>query len=99
MLNRVPPRAAITADMTEALAQVDSKLAKARLGNRVGFASAMSLGLTIMDTDPSGKGATEVDARTIKPKVKNFDKKQRQTGIPGFNFFGAPSSKSEFTSF
>jgi len=41
------------------------------------------------------KGATEVTARTIKPKVKNFDKKMRIVGIPGFNFFGAPSSKSD----
>jgi hypothetical protein len=40
------------------------------------------------------KGLTEVNARTIKPKVKNFDKKMRITGIPGYNLFGAPSSKS-----
>lgn len=40
------------------------------------------------------KGQTEIDARTIKPKVKNFDKDMRVTGIPGFNAFGAPSSKS-----
>merc|ERR1719456_352309 len=39
------------------------------------------------------KGQNEIDARTIKPKVKDFDKKFRIVGIPGFNFFGAPSSK------
>ncbi|MBV6658062.1 MAG: ParA family protein [Devosiaceae bacterium] len=60
VLNRVPPRAAITDEMTEALAEIDSKLAKTRIGNRVGFAGAMNLGLTIMDTDPSGKGAKEI---------------------------------------
>lgn len=39
--------------------------------------------------------ATEVDARTIKPKVKDFDPSKRITGIPGFNAFGSPSSKQE----
>lgn len=39
--------------------------------------------------------ASEVKARTIKPKVKDFDPKKRITGIPGFNFFGAPSSKMD----
>merc|ERR1719213_1468374 len=33
-----------------------------------------------------GAGKTEVDSRTIKPKVKNFDKNMRITGIPGYNF-------------
>ena len=41
------------------------------------------------------KGANEVNARTIKPKVKDFDPSKRITGIPGFNFFGSPSSKQE----
>jgi len=39
--------------------------------------------------------ADEVQSRTIKPKVKDFDSKKRIVGIPGFNLFGAPSSKSE----
>jgi len=55
-------------------------------------------GFMTISNDPNGarsfpKGATEKDARTIKPKVKNFDKKMRVTGIPGINVFGAPSSK------
>ena len=32
---------------------------------------------------------------TIKPKVKDFDPKKRIRGIPGFNFFGTPSSKQD----
>ena len=36
---------------------------------------------------------SEIKARTIKPKVKNFDKSQRITGIPGYNVFGTPGSK------
>jgi len=52
-----------------------------------------------ISNDPSGNrayppGANEINARTIKPKVKDFDKSKRVTGIPGFNAFGAPSSKS-----
>merc|ERR1712087_581070 len=31
---------------------------------------------------------------TIKPKTKDFDPNKRIVGIPGFNAFGAPSSKS-----
>merc|ERR1719183_2280913 len=51
-----------------------------------------------ISNDPNGarsypKGATEVEARTIKPKVKDFDKKLRVTGIPGINVFGAPNAK------
>merc|ERR1719409_1276980 len=41
------------------------------------------------------KGMSEVNARTIKPKTKDFDKKKRIVGIPGFNAFGSPSSKQE----
>jgi len=41
------------------------------------------------------KGLGEVNARTIKPKTKDFDKDKRIVGIPGFNAFGSPSSKSD----
>lgn len=43
------------------------------------------------------KGATEISARTIKPKKKDSDKGMRITGIPGFNLFGTPSSKQAKT--
>jgi len=43
------------------------------------------------------KGQNEVNARTIKPKEKNFDKTMRITGIPGYNLFGTPSSKQAKT--
>jgi len=64
-----------------------------------GYASdPLSRAFPTISNDQSGarsypKGATEVNARTIKPKVKNFDKKMRIVGIPGFNAFGTPSSK------
>jgi len=58
----------------------------------------LETGFMTISNDQSGarsypKGVTEVEARTIKPKVKDFDAKQRQT-VPGFNIFGTPSSKS-----
>jgi len=57
-----------------------------------------SAGFMTISNDKSGnrsfpKGATEIDARTIKPKKKEFNPKMRVTGIPGLNLFGAPSSK------
>lgn len=54
--------------------------------------------LTIMNDKSGGRSYgkfSEVEARTIKPKVKNFDKNMRIRGIPGYNMFGAPGSKSE----
>ena len=56
----------------------------------------LAAGFMTISNDPNGKrsfpkGATEIDTRTIKPKVKNFDKNMRR-GVPGFNLFGAGSS-------
>ena len=64
------------------------------------IADPLSKGFMTISNDKSGarsypKGATEVEARTIKPKFKNFDKKMRVVGIPGFNLFGTPSTKQE----
>merc|ERR1712094_60424 len=51
-------------------------------------------GFMTISNDPNDarsfpKGSNEVSARTIKPKVKNFDKSMRVTGLPGINVFGA----------
>jgi len=58
----------------------------------------LEAGFPTISNDQTGarsypKGATEIDARTIKPKVKDFDKSKRVTGIPGFNLFGSPGAK------
>merc|ERR1719387_1807861 len=60
----------------------------------------LEAGFMTIGNDQSGarsypKGLTEVDARTIKPKVKDFDKSMRVTGIPGYNMFGSPGAKQE----
>ncbi len=44
---------------------------------------------------PPPRRYNEIKSRTIQPKFKDFDKKLRITGIPGFNFFGTPSSKQD----
>ena len=47
----------------------------------------LAAGFPTISNDPTGgrsypKGADEVSARTIKPKVKDFDKGKRIVGIP-----------------
>jgi hypothetical protein len=61
------------------------------------IADPLEAGFMTISNDRSGnrsypKGATEVDARTIKPKIKNFDPKKRNA-VPGFNVFGTPGTK------
>lgn len=62
VLNRVPPRALLTGEMAEALAALGPAVAKARLGSRIGFASAMGEGRTVLETEPRGRSAEEVAA-------------------------------------
>ncbi|MFD1694677.1 ParA family partition ATPase [Roseibium aestuarii] len=62
VFNRVPPRAALTLEMTEAIAKHGFQALGARLGNRTAFAASMGQGRTVMETDPSGKAAAEMTA-------------------------------------
>ncbi|WP_349361037.1 ParA family partition ATPase [Stappia sp.] len=62
VLNRVPPRAALTGDMLKAIAESDFRTAQARLGNRTAFAASMGEGRTVLESDPRGKGAAEAQA-------------------------------------
>ncbi|MBO0345018.1 ParA family protein [Roseibium sp. CAU 1637] len=62
VFNRVPPRAALTGEMTEAIAKAGFESLSAKLGNRTAFASSMGKGLTVVETESSGKAAQEVDA-------------------------------------
>ncbi|WP_417684322.1 ParA family partition ATPase [Roseibium sp.] len=62
ILNRVPPRAALTGEMADAIAASGYSTLTARLGNRTGYASSMGSGHTVMETQPTGKAAQEVDA-------------------------------------
>ncbi|WP_417774446.1 ParA family partition ATPase [Stappia sp.] len=60
VLNRVPPRAALTLDVVSEIESHGYPIAAARLGNRTGFAASMGEGRTVLETDPRGKGAEEV---------------------------------------
>ena len=62
VLNRVPARAALTAEMADAIARFDARLAAARLGNRIAFAAALKSGRTACETEPRGKAAAETAA-------------------------------------
>ncbi|WP_417666971.1 ParA family partition ATPase [Roseibium sp.] len=62
ILNRVPPRASLTREMSEAIAQSGYDALQSRLGNRTGYAASMGTGHTVIETDPSGKAAQEISA-------------------------------------
>ncbi|QGZ33586.1 ParA family partition ATPase [Stappia indica] len=67
VLNRVPPRAALTAEVMGLIGENGFTVASARLGNRTAFAASMGEGLTILETEPRGKGADE--ARLLAEEV------------------------------
>ena len=56
------PRAALTSEMLDAIAEHGFHTAVARLGNRTAFAASMGRGLTVLETDVRGKGAEETAA-------------------------------------
>lgn len=60
VLNRVPPRASLTGEMAEAIAESGYETLKARLGNRTVFASAMGRGVAVTEDAPSSKAANEI---------------------------------------
>jgi chromosome partitioning protein len=62
ILNRVPPRAALTGQMLKVIEALGPAAAESQIGNRIGFAECMGRGSTINETDPSNKGAAEVTA-------------------------------------
>jgi len=61
------------------------------------FQNPLETAFPTISNDQSGNRAFpeggEIKSRTIAPKVKDFDPSKRITGIPGYNLFGAPSSK------
>ena len=62
VLNRVPPRANLTDEMVQELCDIHGGIAKARLGNRVAFASALSEGRAVSEMQPRGRAAAEIGA-------------------------------------
>ena len=62
ILNRVPSRAALTAQMLRVIETLGPAAAETQLGNRIAFAECMGRGSTVNETDPANKGAAEVEA-------------------------------------
>jgi chromosome partitioning protein len=62
VLNRVPPRALLTAETLAGIARLAAPVAEARLGNRVAFAASMGEGSTVLEAAPGSKGAIEAEA-------------------------------------
>jgi len=62
VINRVTQRAKLTAEMIAAIRGLGCVAADAQLGNRVGFAASMGKGSTVLELEPSGKAAQEVEA-------------------------------------
>jgi chromosome partitioning protein len=60
VINRVPPRAALTGQMMEAVGTMGWAAAKTLIGNRVAFAESMGRGSTVTETEPNGKAASEI---------------------------------------
>ena len=62
VLNRVPPRARLTEEMSAAISEFSASVSKTRLGNRVAFAESIGLGATATETHTSSKAAFETRA-------------------------------------
>ncbi len=62
VLNRVPPRARLTHEMSEAIAEFGAAVSKTRLGNRIAFAESIGLGATATETHANSKAAFEARA-------------------------------------
>ncbi|MGP1254721.1 MAG: ParA family partition ATPase [Kiloniellales bacterium] len=60
VLNRVPPRAKLNEEMLAEVKGFGAQIAKAQIGNRVVFASALSEGRAVGEVQPSGKAAKEI---------------------------------------
>ena len=61
VLNRVPPRANLTDEMSAEAKTYGVRLARTRVGNRVLFAGALNDGLKAGEIAPSGRAANEID--------------------------------------
>lgn len=62
VLNRVSPRALLTATMITRLGEYKVRVAKSPLGNRVAFAESIGAGRTVIETKPRSVAAAELRA-------------------------------------
>jgi chromosome partitioning protein len=62
VINRMPPRARLAADMTAKLAALGVGVATATLGNRVAFAETLAEGHGVSEVEPGSPAAQEIAA-------------------------------------
>jgi chromosome partitioning protein len=62
VLNRVPARANLTAEMLAETERLGAKIAKTQIGNRVAFAAALAEGRAVAESQPRGRAAQEIAA-------------------------------------
>jgi chromosome partitioning protein len=62
VINRVSQRTLLTQEMVSAIRALGCAAALTQLGNRVGFAASMGKGSTVLEIEPTGKAALEMDA-------------------------------------
>jgi chromosome partitioning protein len=62
VVNRVPARGRVTDEIIRAIVELGVDVADATIGNRLAFAASMGAGSTVIETEPSSKGAAEVTA-------------------------------------
>lgn len=73
ILNRTRKGTNLGAEISEKAAEVDAKLAKSTLANRILYAEALGRGQGVQDVKPSGPAALEV-AALVKEVVKRLPK-------------------------
>lgn len=69
ILNRVDTRTKLNSTIQDKLIELDAKVAKSSLGNRVAFASSMMEGKGVVETESSSAAAKEITA-LIKELMK-----------------------------
>jgi len=82
VLNSVPPRGSLTEEALEAIKSYGLDIAPEQLGQRAAFVHSLTLGLAVMEYEPSGKAAQEIEAiykwacmhLGIKPTQKKGEK-------------------------
>ena len=60
VINRMPPRSLLAAEMTQKLGEIDAHIANIVLGNRTGYASSLGKGLGVTEAEPGTTAALEL---------------------------------------
>lgn len=62
VINRMPPRSTLAADMVEKLNALDAGVCRVALGNRTAYASSLGAGLGVTEAEPGSVAARELAA-------------------------------------